>query len=169
MTSEGLMGHLKRGGAFLVVGGGAFVVDAVTYNVLVFWPGPLADEPIWAKIISIAIASVFTYVGNRLWTFADRKSRLTLQRAAVFVGLNLVAIALQLGCLSFSRYVLHLSDPVSDNVSGTLIGQALATVFRYVTYGRWVFPDDAGSRDDVPSPGPDGTALPKRYDAGTTS
>lgn len=145
MTQSSLLGHLKRGGAFLVVGGAAFVVDAVVYNVLVFWPGPLAAAPIPAKIIAIAVASIVTYIGNRLWTFADRRSRLTPTRLALFVGLNLVAIALQLACLGFSRYVLGLSDPVADNISGTLIGQALATVFRYVTYGRWVFPDDAAA------------------------
>ena len=52
-------------------------------------------------------------------------------------------MGLQELCLGFSRYVLGLHSWLSDNVSGTLVGQALATVFRYVTYRAWVFPDDA--------------------------
>jgi hypothetical protein len=46
--------------------------------------------------------------------------------------------------------VLGLSDPVADNISGTLVGQALATVFRYLTYGRWVFPDDTTQTVSAP-------------------
>ena len=51
----------------------------------------------------------------------------------------LVAILLQLGCLAFSRYVLGLEGPISDNVAGTIIGQILATAFRFLTYERFVF------------------------------
>jgi putative flippase GtrA len=137
-----LLGHLKRGAAFLVVGGAAFVVDAAVFNVLVYWGGhgPLFTLPIVAKIIAIGLASIATYVGNHLWTFRDRKVKPSLRQIVIFTTLNIVAILLQLGCLAFSRYVLGLADPVADNISGTIIGQILATVFRYVTYNRWVFP-----------------------------
>ncbi|WP_245741656.1 GtrA family protein [Herbiconiux ginsengi] len=145
MAKDSFLRQLKRGGAFLVVGGVAFLVDAVVYNVLVFAPGPLFEYPIVAKIIAIAVASVVTYVGNRIWTYRDRRTKATVRQFLIFSALNVAAILLQLGCLGFSRYVLGLSDPVSDNISGTLIGQAVATVFRYVTYGRWVFPDRSTS------------------------
>ncbi|MCS5487484.1 GtrA family protein [Curtobacterium sp. C1] len=135
------LGHLRRGGSFLVVGGVGFVVDAAVYNALVFWGGhgPLFSLPLVGKIIAIAVASVVTYFGSRLWTYRDRADAQTFRSFAVFALLNVVAILLQLGCLGFSRYVLHLDSPIADNVSGTLIGQAVATVFRYFAYGRWVF------------------------------
>lgn len=145
VATESFVRQLKRGGAFLVVGGAAFVVDAVVYNVMVFAPGPLFDYPIVAKIIAIAVASVATYFGNKLWTYRDRRTKASIKQFLVFSVLNVVAILLQLGCLGFSRYVLGLADPVADNIAGTLIGQIVATVFRYVTYGRWVFPDRAVS------------------------
>lgn len=134
---------VKRTGAFLVIGGLAFVVDAAVFNLLAFWVtgrGPLYDLPIVAKIIAIVIASVVTYVGNRYWTFNDRHIERKWSRYLVFAILNVVAMGLQLGCLAFSRYVLNFEGPVADNISGTLIGQALATAFRYVTYDRFVFP-----------------------------
>jgi putative flippase GtrA len=143
---------LKKSGAFLVVGGAAFLVDAGVFNGLAFGlsgRGPLYDLPLAAKIIAIAVATVVTYIGNRYWTFGTRKLEQRYSRYVIFIGLNLAAMVIQLGCLAFSRYVLGLEGPVADNVSGTLIGQALATLFRFFTYDRWVFPDDASTSRKV--------------------
>lgn len=142
--------HARRAGAFLVIGGAAFLVDALTYNALVFWVtgrGAMFDEPIWAKIIAIVVASVVTYIGNRYWTFSDRHLPHKWSRYVAFVVCNLIAIGLQLGCLAFSRYVLGLDSVLADNVSGTFIGQALATVFRYLTYDRFVFREGGAAPD----------------------
>ncbi|WP_457101007.1 GtrA family protein [Microbacterium sp. P5_E9] len=145
--SSELSGHLRRGGAFLVVGGIAFLVDALTFNLLAFGftatRGPLYDLPLVAKTIAILVATVVTYVGNRYWTFSSRHIERRFSRYVIFVLLNIAAIGIQLGCLAFSRYVLGFEGIVADNISGTLVGQALATLFRYFTYDRWVFPDEA--------------------------
>ena len=134
--------RVRQGGAFLVVGGVAFLVDAVVFNLLAFGftgSGLLYDYPLVAKIIAIVIASVVTYVGNRFWTFRTRTLPHRVSRYALFLLFNLVAILLQLACLGFSRYVLHLEGPVPDNIFGTFVGQAVATIFRFVTYDRFVF------------------------------
>lgn len=132
---------------FLLVGGIVFLLDAAMYNLLVFWDpgegwgrGALFHHPITAKVLTIAAASVLTYLGNRLWTFGDRPVPRTSQSVIAFIVVNLVASALQLGCLGFSRYVLGLDSLLADNISGTIIGQVISTSFRYVTYGRFVFP-----------------------------
>lgn len=78
-------------------------------------------------------------------TYRDRKAPRTARQLLLYAVLNGVAILIQLGCLGFSRYVLQLADPVADNISGTLVGQALATIFRYLTYARWVFPAERDS------------------------
>lgn len=142
MSDRSLRAAFTRVAAFLAVGGVAFVVDAVVFNALAFWVtgrGPLYDAPLVAKIIAIIVASVVTYVGNRYWTYGSRTLTMRLSRYVIFAVLNLMAIGIQLGCLAFSRYVLGLEGPLPDNISGTLIGQALATVFRYLTYDRFVF------------------------------
>jgi putative flippase GtrA len=140
--SRTIVEHLRRGGTFLVIGGVGFVVDASVYNGLVFWGGhgPLFDLPLAAKVVAIAVASVVTYFGSHFWTYRDRRTALSRRSFGVFLAVNAIAIMAQLACLGFSRYVLGLDGPVADNVSGTLVGQGLATVFRYVAYGRWVFP-----------------------------
>lgn len=156
--SEPLLSHLRRGAAFLVVGGVAFLVDALTFNLLAFGftgtRGPLYDLPLVAKSAAILLATVVTYVGNRYWTFGARTIRPRFSRYVVFVLLNVVAIGIQLGCLAFSRYVLGLEGIVADNISGTLIGQALATLFRYFTYDRWVFAHEPDA-DDEPAATPE--------------
>lgn len=141
----GLVGLLQRGGAFLVVGGVAFVVDALVFNLLAFGVtgrGPMYDLPLVAKVIAIAVATIVTYVGNRYWTFGTRTIERRFSRYVVFVLLNVVAMGIQLGCLAFSRYVLGFEGVIADNIAGTFIGQALATLFRFFTYDRWVFPND---------------------------
>ena len=140
-------GHLRSTMKFLVVGGLVFLLDAAMYNVLVFWHptegwghGLLHGTPLTAKVLTIAVASCLTYLGNRLWTFADRPRPDTARSVMMFVLVNLIATGLQLSCLAFSRYVLGLDSPLADNISGTFIGQIVSTSFRYVTYGRLVFP-----------------------------
>jgi putative flippase GtrA len=108
----------------------------------VFWGGhgPLFDHPLVAKTIAIVVATIATYLGNAALTYRDRKTPMTARKLLLYGVINLVAIGMQLGCLWFSRSVLGLADPVADNISGTFIGQGLATLFRYFAYGRWVFP-----------------------------
>ena len=145
MTGQGIFHRLRQAAAFLVIGGVAFVVDAVTYNLLVFWVtghGPMFAYPVPAKIIAIAVASLVTYVGNRYWTFNDRHLPPRVSRYVLFILFNLVAMGLQLACLWFSRYVLGLDSALADNIAGTFVGQALATVFRFFTYERFVFPHE---------------------------
>lgn len=133
--------HLRRGSEFLVIGLLGFVVDAVIYNVLVFWGGhgPLFDYPLVAKAISLLVSLAVSYVGNKLWTYRDRRAPLSTGEVARFIAANVVAVLLHMGCLWFSRTVLGLDDIASDNLWGTVIGQAVATAFRYVVYTKWVF------------------------------
>ncbi|GAA1956103.1 GtrA family protein [Microbacterium aquimaris] len=126
----------------MAVGVGAFLIDALVFNLLAFGlagTGPMYELPLVAKTVAIAIASVVTYIGNRYWTFGRRELPRRWSRYVLFALFNVMAILLQLGCLAFSRYILGLEGPVPDNVAGTLVGQAVATVFRFVTYDRFVF------------------------------
>ncbi len=136
---------LRQSAAFLVVGVIGFLVDAGAYNLLVFNFGAWGGEgvmfhiPLPAKIIAIAVATVVTYFGNKWWTFSHKQTGSPAREYVMYALINVIAIGLQLGCLGFSRYVLDLSTPLADNISGTLIGQIIAVVFRYWAYGKFVF------------------------------
>lgn len=151
--------HLGPSLKFLTVGGLVFLIDAALYNLLVFWHpaegwghGVMFEHPIIAKILTVSFASILTYLGNRLWTFGDRPKPGTARSVVAFILVNVVATALQLSCLAFSRYVLGLDSPLADNISGTLIGQVVSTSFRYVTYGRFVFPHQPADSTDTHPP-----------------
>lgn len=137
-----LIRNIRRGGIFLAIGGLGFVVDALVYNLLVFTggEGPLYSAPLVAKTLAVVAGLVVTYAGNKLLTYRDRRAPVSGMQIFRYAVVNVLAIAVQLGSLGFSRYVLGLDSALADNVSGTLIGQAIATGLRYVLYTLWVFP-----------------------------
>jgi putative flippase GtrA len=137
---------------FLVVGVLGAVVDLSTYNILVYWDGrgPMAEQPVLARVLATLIATVATYVGNALLTYRDR--RRSADRIVAYGVVNVVAIGIQAACLAFSRYVLGLDGPLADNVAGTGVGLVLSTAFRYVAYPRWVFVRPAADGELTPRP-----------------
>ena len=85
---------------FGVVGTVGFVVDVGIFNLLRFAgdPGVLEHKPLTAKAISVFCATVVTYLGNRHWTFRERRGNIYYQGArflvvsAVSLGLNLLLL-----------------------------------------------------------------------------
>ncbi|GAB3144796.1 GtrA family protein [Microbacterium neimengense] len=137
-----LIRNIRRGGIFLAIGGLGFIVDAVVYNLLVFGGGDgiLHPQPLLAKVIAVVAGLIVTYGGNKLLTYRDRKVSVSVGQVARYAVVNVLAILIQLACLAFSRYVLGFDSALADNISGTFIGQAVATGLRYVLYTLWVFP-----------------------------
>jgi putative flippase GtrA len=129
--------------AFAIVGGFGYLVDVGVFNLLRYAgePGLLEHKPLTAKAISVAVATIVTYTGNRHWTWRHRAWSRTHHEFAMFVLLNLVGMAIALACLAISHYVLGMTGPVADNVSANVVGLALGTAFRFFAYRRWVFRD----------------------------
>ena len=122
---------------FGVVGAIAFVVDIGVFNLLRH--GPMEDKPLTAKVISTVLATTVAFAGNRQWTFKHRERTNLRREYALFFGLNGVALAIALGCLGLSHYVLGFTSPLADNISANVIGMALGTMFRFWSYRRFVF------------------------------
>jgi putative flippase GtrA len=85
------------------------------------------------------VATTVAYVGNRQWTFRHRERQGMRKEYLLFFGFNAVGLAIALGCLGTSHYLLDLTSPLADNVSANVIGMALGTVFRFWAYRRFVF------------------------------
>jgi putative flippase GtrA len=137
---------------FLTVGGIGFVVDVGLFNLLRFagGEGPLYDKPLTAKIISVVVATLVTYAGNRQWTWRHRERSGFVREYALFFLLNGIAMAIAVGTLAISHYVLDLRSPLADNVAANVVGLALGTAFRFWSYRRWVF--RAGAVEPVAVP-----------------
>lgn len=124
---------------FGIIGMVSYVIDVGAFNILLFF-GPLADKPLTAKAVSVAIATTFAYFGNRYWTFRDRGRTGMAREYVLFFLLNGAAMAIALGCLAVSHYLLGLTTPLADNISANVIGLVAGTVFRFWSYRKWVFP-----------------------------
>jgi putative flippase GtrA len=132
---------------FGTVGAFAFIVDVGLFNLLVHAGGaaPLHDKPLTGKGISTVVATAVAYLGNRHWTFRDREHAGHLRQVSIFVGLNAVGLAIAVGCLGISRYVLDLHGAIADNIAANVVGIGLAMLFRFWSYRKWVFCAPAAS------------------------
>jgi len=130
---------------FLTVGGLGFVVDVGLFNLLRFeaglgdGQGVLYDKPITAKIISVVVATVVTYAGNRTWTWRHRERTGVMREYSLFFVFNGIAMAISVATLATSHYVLGFTSPLADNISANVVGLSLGTAFRFFAYRRWVF------------------------------
>ena len=139
---------------FGVVGLFAFVIDVGLFNLLRFagGQGPMYDKPLTAKVVSVAVATTFAYFGNRYWTFRHRGRTSFHREYLLFFVLNGVGMAISVGCLWISHYLLGFTSALADNISANVIGLGLGTLFRFWSYRRWVFPEDAEAADEAAIP-----------------
>jgi len=133
---------------FGVVGLVSLVVDVGLFNLLCYGTGPLHGKVLTAKIVSVSVATTVAYFGNRYWTFRHRGRTSFGREYVLFFVLNGVGLAISVGCLWFSHYALGLTSPLADNISANVIGLGLGTLFRFWSYRRWVFPEDAVAAGD---------------------
>lgn len=125
---------------FGTVGGLGFVVDLGLFNLLQHGPAAvLAGKPITAKIFSVGIAMLVTWLGNRLWTFAKQRTSTRVKEFIGFVVVNIGGMAIAVLCLWISNYVLGFKSALADNISANGIGLVLGTAFRYFAYKYLVF------------------------------
>jgi putative flippase GtrA len=100
--------------------------------------------PLTSVSLATAFATVFAFLGNKLWAFRHRKGNHWGRESVLFFLFNGVGLLIQLGFVSAARYGLGLEDKLSYNLAN-IVGVGAATVFRLYCYRRWVFlmADDA--------------------------
>jgi putative flippase GtrA len=142
-------GHLvKELGKFGVVGGVAFVVDLVIFNLLI---SGADSPPLVAKTISTVIAATLAFVGNRFWTWRDRERSGLRREYLLYFVFNAIGLGIGLACLGISHYGLGSIWPsvfqttLADNLSAQIVGTAVGTLFRFWSYRRFVFVDVAAA------------------------
>ena len=119
-----------------------FIASVIDLGGAAYLHGAMGIGPLAAKAISIAVASVVTYLGCRFWTFRHRVSQALLRETSIFIALNLVGLGIAEAVIALTTYGLGLKGVLAYN-GASLAGTGLGTVFRYVSYKKWVFLADA--------------------------
>jgi putative flippase GtrA len=126
---------------FGVVGILAFVITIGGTNGLRYGAGL---GPLTSVTVATVVATVFAFIGNKLWAFRHRNGSHLGRESVLFFVFNGIGLLIQLGVVAAVRYGLGVDDKLSYNVSN-IIGIGVATIFRLYCYRRWVFlvADDA--------------------------
>ena len=128
---------------FAVVGAVATLVSTAAFNLLVHWspsgPSPLATRPLTAFAVANLLGMVVSYSGSRSWAFRDRAAVGVGGGLPAFVAINVASWAVPLTCLAFTRYVLGLDDPATDNLAANGVGLGLGMLVRFWALRRAVF------------------------------
>jgi putative flippase GtrA len=127
---------------FGVVGGFGFVLDVGVFNLLlltVLAPEHVHGAPVIAKTVSTLVAIAANWLGNRYWTFSAQRSDRSVREGVEFLIASIVGMAVGVGCLWFSHYVLHLTTVLDDNLASNVVGVLLGAVVRFWLYRSWVY------------------------------
>ncbi|MEB0001346.1 GtrA family protein [Cryobacterium sp. 10I1] len=127
---------------FGVVGLLGYAIDVGVFNLLSV--GALGEDhffqsPLGAKIVSVTISTVVTWVGNRYWTFREHRRENFILEFVEFSVIALVGMGISLFCLYLSHYVFGFTSLLADNISANVIGLVIATSFRFLLYRFWVY------------------------------
>jgi putative flippase GtrA len=120
---------------FGIVGIFAFIITVVGTNLLHVQAqlGPLTSNT-----VATIVATAFSFVGNRWWTFRHRERTGMRRETIMFFVLNGVGLLIQLACIAFTYYALSLTDKVSYNIA-LIVGIGFGTLFRFWSYRKWVW------------------------------
>lgn len=132
---------------FGTIGLVAFLVDFFGFNLLVvgwLWDaggeGPMRHHTFTASCVSTAFGMVVSWFGNKLWTYKHRPPENPRQAAVLFVVFNIIGLLITAACVKFSTDVLDLHHILWLDFF-RFLGIGLGTIFRFVTYRKWVFPE----------------------------
>jgi putative flippase GtrA len=127
---------------FGIVGLIGYFVDLGISNAL--WLGFLGTDNFFhsslgAKVVSVSIATLVTWFGNRYWTFREHRRENFLLELLEFSTIAVIGMGISLLCLYFSEFVLGFDSLLAKNISGNVVGLIIATVFRFLLYRYWVY------------------------------
>ena len=121
--------------AFGIIGAGnTLLYMAITYVAL-----PIGA--VKASVIATVITTTLAYLANRYWTYRHHTRTALRREYALFFGFNLVGMVIQSGMVAIGKYGFGLTEENDELMflGVTLIGIAIATVFRFWAYRTFVF------------------------------
>lgn len=122
---------------FGVVGGIGFFIDTGIFLWLI--TGPMEESAVKAKVIATGVATIFSWVANRYWTFRNRRQSNVVRELVLFLIMNGVGAGIQAAFVFIAKYLLGITSAGGMVFFGNVIGLGFATIFRFIAYRLWVF------------------------------
>lgn len=128
----------------MVTGGLSTLVSFSIFNFLVhgFWMTSdpwLSTQPLLALVLANLVGMLVSYRLSRHWAFRHRPPVHPDGGRTAFFLINLITLPLAVGTLWFSRHVLHLTDPLADNLAGNVVGALIGQAARFYLFRKYVF------------------------------
>jgi putative flippase GtrA len=103
--------------------------------------------PVTSTTIATIIATIVAYIGNRYWSFKHRERTNIPREGIIFFVLNGFGLLIQDAAVAFNSYALHLEHHKLAEFIALNTGIAIATVFRFWSYRKfvWAAPGDAAT------------------------
>src|SRR6516225_3917930 len=130
---------------FGVIGVIGLLITNVGYAV---FHGKFGMGPVSATTVATILATSVTYVGNRYWSFKHRERTNVAREGIIFFVLNGIGLLIQDAVVAFNYYILGLSGNELAEFLALNAGIALATLFRFWSYRKFVWAeksDDDGT------------------------
>jgi putative flippase GtrA len=123
---------------FGVIGVAGLVITNAVYDLLFLH---LGVGPVTSTTIATIVAMVATYLGNRYWSFRTRERTGAAREIIIFAVLNGIGVLIQDATVAVNYYLLQLGHNKLAGFAALNFGIALATLFRFWSYRRFVWPE----------------------------
>src|SRR3954452_25318199 len=130
-----LKGLVPEAFAFGVIGAG----NTLLYLLIVY---VLADiGAVKASVIATVVTTTLAYIANRYWTYRKHTRSALRREYTLFFGFNLAGMIIQSGAVTIGKYGFGLTEEHDEMLfmGVTLVGIAIATIFRSWAYRTFVF------------------------------
>jgi len=127
---------------FGVIGVAGLVITNAVYGLLFIH---LGAGPVTSATIATVAAAVATYLGNRYWSFRARQRTGVVREVIIFAVLNGIGLLIQDATVAVNYYVLQSGHNKPAGFIALNFGIALATLFRFWSYRRFVWVAPPGS------------------------
>jgi putative flippase GtrA len=115
--------------------------------------------PVTATTIATIVATAISYVANRYWSFRHRERTSVAREGVIFFVLNGIGLVIQDAVVAFNFYILSNGNNKAAEFIALNVGIALATLFRFWSYRKWVWAAPADGTEAGAS-GPEVPAAP---------
>jgi putative flippase GtrA len=124
----------------LIHEGSKFLVIGIIGTVITFGVANALNGIGRYKAVTIAtiLATAFSYVGNRYWTFKHRQGQGTTRDTIVFFVLNGIGLLIYYACIGLTDLAGLGKSKLWYNVA-LVVGTGLGTLFRFWSYRKWVW------------------------------